>query len=87
MVARRFINNVVCLFGVPSKLTTDRGPAFAAQLWREVMTALGVQRNVSTARHPQTDGQSEAANRHIVQYLRHFVSLQQHDQWTVAGNM
>ena len=80
--ARRFVDNVVCLFGLPDKIVSDRGPAFASQLWRDVWTALGVKLNISSARHPETDGQTEVTNKTVVTWLRHFVDMQSHDKWS-----
>ena len=73
---------VVCLFGLPDKIVSDRGPAFASQLWRDVWTALGVKLNISSARHPETDGQTEVTNKTVVTWLRHFVDMQSHDKWS-----
>ena len=81
VTAQRFINNVVCLFGVPNKIISDRGPAFASQLWREIWTTLGADLNISTARHPETDGSTENMNRTVATWLRHFVDMQEHGRW------
>jgi hypothetical protein len=67
-------------FGVPSVIISDRDQRFMSRFWQALFTALGTQLRFSTAFHPQTDGQSERANRTVEDYLRHFVSPRQ-DDW------
>jgi hypothetical protein len=82
VTARRLINNVVCLFGLPHKLVSDRGAAFVSTLWKEVFTTLGVELNLSSSRHPETDGQTENKNRTVVTWLRQFVDQQEQGAWS-----
>jgi Chromo (CHRromatin Organisation MOdifier) domain len=58
----------------------DWGPQFAAELMKEWNKLLGIQTKLSTANHPQTDGQMEQMNQEIEQYLRLFMSHRQ-DDW------
>ena len=69
------------LHGLPKKITSDRGPQFALQLMKELCTALGIQRNMSTAYHPQTDGQVERSHQETEAFLRHYVNHLQ-DDWS-----
>ena len=46
-------------FGLPDKIISDRGPQFAAKLFRELLKLLGVESSLSTAFHPQSDGTTE----------------------------
>src|SRR6202008_1417822 len=57
-----------------------RGSAFARKFWGELCRNLGVSRRLSTAFHPQTDGQTERQNQSMEQYLRAYVNYQQ-DDW------
>lgn len=59
--ASLFINAVVKLHGVPSDTVSDRGPQFAGSFWQSLAERLGITVNLSTAYHPQTDGQTERA--------------------------
>jgi len=52
---------------------SDQGPQFAAGLTKELNRMLGIKTKLSTAFHPQTDGQTEHMNQEVEQYLRFFV--------------
>ena len=43
--------------GIPRKMTSDQGPQFAASLMKSLFKMLGIEQNLSTAYHPQMDGQ------------------------------
>jgi len=61
-LARLFRDNVWRLHGLPESIISDRGPQFAAGLMRELNGLLGISTKLSTAFHPQTDGQTERMN-------------------------
>jgi len=63
--------------GLPRKVISDRGPQFAAQFMKDLHTLIGVETNLSTAFHPQTDGQTERINQEVEQYLRLFINHRQ----------
>ncbi|POM73935.1 LOW QUALITY PROTEIN: Hypothetical protein PHPALM_9171 [Phytophthora palmivora] len=58
-----FVDMVFKHHGMPSNVVSDRDPRFTARFWQEVFTLLGTQFSMSTADHPQTDGQTERVNR------------------------
>jgi hypothetical protein len=62
------------------EIFSDRGPQFASELAKELNKLLGVKTKLSTAYHPQTDGQTERTNQELEQYLRIFVNHRQ-DNW------
>ena len=82
-LAEMFLKEVVRLHGLPRTIISDRGQQFAAVFWKRLCERLGVDRRLSTAFHPQTDGQTERMNASMEQYLRIFTSHQQDDwvQW------
>ncbi|KAK1620537.1 hypothetical protein QYE76_026054 [Lolium multiflorum] len=69
-VARAFFDGIVRLHGFPSSIVSDRDPVFTGHVWRDLFGLAGVKLRMSTAFHPQTDGQSEVVNKIIAMYLR-----------------
>lgn len=65
-----FHDHVYRRYGLPRAMISDRGPQFASQVFQELCVKLGIQSQLSTAYHPQTDGQMEQMNREIEAYLR-----------------
>ena len=55
--------------GLPQKVISDRGPQFTAQFMKDLHKLTGVIGNLSTAYHPQTDGQTECMNQEVELYL------------------
>src|SRR6266702_1815779 len=74
------VQHVFPRFGLPSKFISDRDPRFASKFTRGLCKATGTTQNISTAYHPQTDGQSEQTNQWLEQYLRFWVNERQ-DNW------
>ena len=79
--AHLFLDHVISKRGLPSVLVSDRDPRITSEFWQTLFTALGSKLNMSTAHHPQTDGQTEVTHRTIEQILRAYVSPQQ-DDWS-----
>lgn len=74
-----FLQRVFSLHGLPDDVVSDRGVTFTAKFTQEVLKALKIQQNLSTAHHQQTDGQTERTNAILEQYLRCYVDYQQSD--------
>ena len=58
------------LHGVPLSIISDRGPQFTSHFWKSFQKGLGTQVNLSTAFHPQTDGQAERTIQTLEDMLR-----------------
>jgi len=78
--ARLFLDSVVRLHGMPERIISDRDPRFTANFWTAFWTGLGTTLSMSTAYHPQTDGQTENANRTLEIMLRSVINFEQ-DNW------
>jgi hypothetical protein len=76
-----YVNNVMKSHGIPDTITSDRGPHFIATFWKAFHEMLQTKAQLSTARHPQTDGQTERTNQTLEQYLRCFTNYHQ-DDWS-----
>lgn len=82
-LAELFVKNIFRLHGLPDTIVSDRGPQFASEFWTNLCHRLRIEPRLSTAFHPQTDGQTEITNASMEQYLRCYVDYLQDDwpQW------
>ena len=65
---------------LPTDIVSDRDSRFTSEVWKEFLRLSGIRPRMSTAFHPQTDGQTERLNQTIEAYLRAFVGKEQ-DNW------
>ena len=68
-IARVFVNEFVCRFGVPDSVHTDQGKNFEAKTIKEICTLLDIKKTRTTAYHPQSDGFVERFNRTLLGML------------------
>jgi hypothetical protein len=74
-----YAKHVFTRYGLPTKIISDCDPRFASKFTHELCKLLGIQQNISTAYHPQTDGQSERSNQWLEKYIRFWVNKRQND--------
>lgn len=80
-VARLYVQHIWKLHGLPTTIISDRGPQFVSAFWKHLNKRLKIDALLSTAFHPETDGQTERMNAILEQYLRAYVSYLQ-DDWS-----
>ena len=69
-LCRLYIREIVRLHGVPVSIVSDRDPRFMAHFWKSFQKAMGTRLTMSTAFHPQTDGQPKMTIRVLEDMLR-----------------
>ncbi|MCO5559642.1 hypothetical protein L7F22_013243 [Adiantum nelumboides] len=79
-IAQVFVKEIVRLHGIPARIMSDRDAKFTSKFWQAMFQSLGTQLNLSTAYHPETDGQTERVNQVIEDMLRAYCN-QQPQKW------
>ena len=79
-VASLFVDRIWSMHGLPKSIVTDRGTQFLNSFNTAICRILGTRHAVSSAYHPQTDGQTERVNRVLEEMLRHYTN-KQYDDW------
>ena len=68
-LAKHFIQHVFSKHGIPTDIISDQGLTFVSAFLQSLCNNLGIKSNLSTAYHPETDGQTEQTNQTLEQYL------------------
>ncbi|MBW0490412.1 hypothetical protein O181_030127 [Austropuccinia psidii MF-1] len=79
-LAQIFINHVFSKHGIPASIASYRGSLFVSSFWTQLFQKLKISRDLSTAFHPETDGQTERVNQISEQYLWMYISYHP-DDW------
>jgi hypothetical protein len=79
-LAQIYFSKVFPHYGIPDKIISNRDPRLTSKLAKEICQITKINQNISTAYHPQTDGQFERTNQMLETYLRIFCNKQQ-DDW------
>ncbi|PKU75948.1 hypothetical protein MA16_Dca005995 [Dendrobium catenatum] len=79
-VAILFFKEIVRLHGIPRSSTSDRDVKFISHFWRELWKRLHTKIKLSSAYHPQSDGQTEVVNRTLGNML-HCLAHEHPKQW------
>lgn len=76
-LAREMFERVFKHHGIPEIIVSDRGTTFTSKLWKSMIDLIEEEQQLSTAYHPQTNGQTERTNQTLIQYIRHYINSQQ----------
>jgi hypothetical protein len=80
-VTQRLFERHYPIHGIPTAVTSDRGPQFVSDLWKHFCKLLNIEQRLSTAFHPQTDGATERMNQEIEKMIRIWAVYTQ-DNWS-----
>jgi transposase InsO family protein len=78
-VAKIMFKTILRHHGLPVTIVSDRDTRFTSQFWTSLHKLCGTRLAMSTAYHPQTDGQTERANRTIIEMLRGYATSRRTD--------
>ena len=78
-LGKQFLENIFRIHGLPSDIVSDRGPTFTSDWFKAFLKNLKIKPNLSTAFHPQSDGQTERVNQTLETHLRIFCNFLQSD--------
>ena len=76
-VTTAFIKHYIPYHGFPKAIINNRGTQFTSAVWAIICEALGIERRLSSAYHPETNGATERANQVIQPYLRAYTTFSQ----------
>jgi transposase InsO family protein len=69
LIALAFLNSIYKLHGLPAAIVSNRDPVFTSNFWQNLFKLAGVQLRLSSAYHPQSDGQTERVNQCLETFL------------------
>ncbi|CAI7757933.1 unnamed protein product [Closterium sp. NIES-54] len=78
--AQLFLKHIISQHGIPTTLISDWDPKFTSKFWKELMSLMGTRLAMSSAYHPETDGQTERLNQ-IVEQLLHAACKDDINKW------
>ena len=78
-LANTTLRAIIGPHGMPKSIVSDRDPRITARFWKELSRVLGSEVNLSTAQHPQSDGQSEREIQTLITALRSYANAMGND--------
>ena len=77
--ARLFTRHIICKYGVPESIISDRDPRWTSDFWKGIAQEVKTKMLLSSSHHPQHDGQTEILNRLLETMLRAYVNAERND--------
>ena len=77
--AKLFFKHIVAQYGLPQQVITDRDSRWRNDFWGEICRLMGTKRSLTTAYHPQADGQTEVLNQTLEIALRAYIGPSRND--------
>lgn len=78
-LAQLYFDNIVRYHGIPMSIISDRDVRFTSNFWKSLWQLTGTKLKLSTAYHPESDGQTERMNRTLEDIIRSYVNYQQNN--------
>ena len=78
--AELFFQHVISQYGIPQQVISDQDVRWRGEFWKEICNCIGMKRALTTAYHPQADGQTEVMNQTLEISLRAYVGPKR-DNW------
>jgi hypothetical protein len=82
-VANILVNEIICRYGAPKRILSDRGQNFLSKVVLATCATLAIRKVNTSAYHPETDGLVERLNGTLIQMLTHFCEEDQRN-WDLA---
>ncbi|CAI7798028.1 unnamed protein product [Closterium sp. NIES-53] len=82
--AQLFLKHIISQHGIPTTLISDKDPKFTSKFWKELMSLMGTRLAMSSAYHPQTNGQTERLNQIYSQ--KRLADRHRRDRTIAVGN-
>ena len=73
LLARLINRQIYSRYGVPKSIINDCNPLFTSKFWSKLCDVMETKYKLSTAYHPQTDGQTEQINQELYRYLQNYI--------------
>ncbi|XP_019163579.1 PREDICTED: uncharacterized protein LOC109159923 [Ipomoea nil] len=86
-VAEVFMEHVYKLHGLPNDIVSDRDKVFVSKFWKKLFSQLHVSLSMSSAYHPQSDGQTERVNKCLETYLRCMANKHRSEKSFTVGDL
>lgn len=77
--AKLFFHHIIAHFGIPRQIISDRDTRWRGDFWKEICRLMGMTRALTTAYHPQADGQTEVLNQTLEIQLRAYIGPSRND--------